>query len=102
MIDLNDVDFEIIAERVLERESDDNDRAIAWQGIVLAEEVGEFLQELRGYKGHSRHEVDNRSALTAELADVVITPAVMAALLGIDLNEAVNVKLAGIQNRGGI
>jgi NTP pyrophosphatase (non-canonical NTP hydrolase) len=102
VIDLNDVDFDVIAERVLEREDDDHNAAAAWQLVCVGEEAGEVQKEGRAHHGHSRHSVDNRDKYAEEMADVVIATAVLAALEGIDLNEAVNVKLAKIQNRGGL
>lgn len=69
--------------------------------LCLAEEVGETIQAYRRATGRARSEAP-WSAVSEELADVVIVAYVTAALTGIDLNAAIKEKLAAIEARGGI
>jgi NTP pyrophosphatase (non-canonical NTP hydrolase) len=71
------------------------------QAVVLAEECGEAIGNIRRYLGHARYTV-TRDAVAEELADVIISAQVQARLHGIDLDAAVNEKLIGIENRGGL
>lgn len=62
-------------------------------GLMLAEETGEAIQKLRRYLGHARQRAAPDD-VAAELADVVITAAVLARLLRTDLAQHVADKLA--------
>ena len=69
------------------------------QVLALAEEAGEFTAAYRRWAGLARrsgpwHDVE------AELADVVITAYVTAAVLGIDLDAAARAKTEVIFTRG--
>ena len=69
------------------------------QVLALAEEAGEFTAGYRRWAGLARrsgpwHDVE------AELADVVITAYVTAAVLGIDLDAAARAKAEVIFTRG--
>jgi len=61
--------------------------------LMLAEEAGEAVQQLRRHLGHARRPA-TPSDVGAELADVVIVAAVLARLLDVDLAEHVDAKLA--------
>jgi NTP pyrophosphatase (non-canonical NTP hydrolase) len=69
------------------------------QALALAEEVGEFIQEWRRWRGQARQQ-GTVAAVTSELADVVITAYVTAAEQGWDLNDAIESKLNSIFTRG--
>jgi len=69
------------------------------QALALAEEVGEFAGAYRRAAGHARRTGD-WSDVAAELADVLITAWVAAAVLGIDLDTAWRTKAAVILTRG--
>jgi NTP pyrophosphatase (non-canonical NTP hydrolase) len=69
------------------------------QVLALAEEAGEFTAAYRRWAGLARrpgpwHDVE------AELADVVITAYVTAAVLGIDLDAAARAKTEVVFTRG--
>jgi NTP pyrophosphatase (non-canonical NTP hydrolase) len=69
------------------------------QVLALAEEAGEFTAAYRRWAGLARrsgpwHDVE------AELADVVITAYVTAAVLGIDLDAAARAKAEVVFTRG--
>lgn len=61
--------------------------------LLLAEEAGEAVQQVRRLLGHARKQA-TASDVAAELADVVISAAVLARLLDVDLERAVDAKLA--------
>lgn len=77
------------------------DTAVIAQTLVLAEEAGEAVQQVRRYKGWARQPA-SRDDLREEFADVFITVAVLALLADVDLAEAVDRKLTKIQERGGL
>jgi NTP pyrophosphatase (non-canonical NTP hydrolase) len=58
------------------------------QALALAEEVGECIQAFRRWRGDARRNGPLEDVVT-ELADVIITAAVFAHELGIDLDVAV-------------
>ncbi len=61
-------------------------------GLLLAEETGEAIQQLRRFAGHARSTV-TIDDVVAELADVVISASILARLLDVDLDGAVSRKL---------
>jgi len=69
------------------------------QVLALAEEAGEFTAAYRRWAGMARR-TGTWDEVTAELADVVITAYVTAAVLGIDLDAAARAKTAVIFTRG--
>jgi NTP pyrophosphatase (non-canonical NTP hydrolase) len=81
------------------REHFDPDMLPVQQVLALAEEAGEFTAAYRRWAGLARrsgpwHDVE------AELADVVITAYVTAAVLGIDLDAAARAKTEVVFTRG--
>jgi len=68
--------------------------------LVIAEEAGEAVQKIRRHLGLGRSEA-SIDEVAEELADVIISTAVTAALLGIDIDQAVDTKLDRIIDRGG-
>jgi dCMP deaminase len=68
------------------------------QVLALSEEVGEFVGEYRRWSGQARRN-GAWHAMGLELADVVITVYVMAAMLGHDLDALCHEKLATIHSR---
>jgi len=60
--------------------------------LLLAEETGEAVQQLRRFAGHARSTA-TPDDVVAELADVVISAVILARLLDVDLDEAVSRKL---------
>lgn len=95
-------DYDRIANRVIEKVGGFEEyRAHDAQVFVLAEEVGEFIQEWRRYTRRARTE-GTLVRLFEELADVIISAEVFAALEGVDLDSCVAAKLEAIVERGGI
>lgn len=77
------------------------DHAVMYQAVVVAEECGEALKEVRRYKGHGRTG-STRGLVASELADIVIATDVLARLMDIDLEEEIEFKLKLIEDRGGL
>lgn len=69
------------------------------QVLALAEEAGEFVGAYRRWTGRARRN-DDRAHVEEELADVVITAYVTAAVLTIDLDQAIARKTVEIFSRG--
>jgi NTP pyrophosphatase (non-canonical NTP hydrolase) len=69
------------------------------QVLAVAEEAGEFTAAYRRWAGMARR-TGTWDDVEAELADVVITAYVTAAVLGIDLDAACRAKTAVIFTRG--
>ena len=69
------------------------------QVLAVAEEAGEFTAAYRRWAGMARR-TGTWDEVTAELADVVITAYVTAAVLGIDLDAAWRAKAAVVFTRG--
>ena len=69
------------------------------QVLALAEEAGEFTAAYRRWAGMARR-TGPWDDVEAELADVVITAYVTAAVLGIDLDAAARAKTEVIFTRG--
>ncbi len=69
------------------------------QVLTLAEETGEFADAYRRWAGLARR-TGTFDDMAAELADVVITAYVAAAVLGIDLDAAWRAKTRVILTRG--
>ncbi len=86
-----------ITANVHEREAE---RAVLSNTLVVAEEAGEAVQKIRRYLGLARSSA-TEDEVAEELADVVISAAVTAGLMGIDITEAVDAKLTKIMDRGG-
>lgn len=75
--------------------------APVWQAVCVAEEAGEFLKEFRRWMGHARRP-QTKEVVELELADVIIASYCFAQMNDIDLDAAVDAKLAAIKERGGI
>jgi NTP pyrophosphatase (non-canonical NTP hydrolase) len=71
------------------------------QAAKLAEEVGELQAEVLGNAGYQRRAkgVFTTETMAAELADVMICTAFLAASHGVDLGRAVAEKIAHIEAR---
>lgn len=76
------------------------ENAAVLNALVMAEEVGEAIQQVRRQQGLARSSATAQD-VAEELADVVIATAVTARLLNIDLSHAVDTKLSAIIARGG-
>ncbi|WP_067831114.1 MazG nucleotide pyrophosphohydrolase domain-containing protein [Actinomadura kijaniata] len=87
----------VIAERLRAHFPADNERDR--QVMALAEEVGEFVGAYRRWSGNARR-TGSFDDVRDELADVVITAYVTAAVLDVDLDEAVGAKAARLFTRG--
>lgn len=70
----------------------------AQQALALAEEAGEAVGAMRRYMGMARR-VGNIDEVREELADVVITAWVTAAVFDVDLESAIAAKLVKLHNR---
>jgi NTP pyrophosphatase (non-canonical NTP hydrolase) len=86
---LTDARLDEIAAAVWQR---DGDQAPLLIGLMLAEETGESVQQLRRLLGHARQTAEPAD-VGAELADIVITAAVLARLIGVDLSHHIAAKL---------
>lgn len=69
------------------------------QVLNLAEEVGEFVGAYRRWTDRARRS-DTLDHVEEELADVVITAFVTAAVLDIDIEKAVDAKVGVVLTRG--
>lgn len=69
------------------------DEAVLLAALLLAEEAGEAVQQTRRFMGRARRAA-SATDVAAELADVVISAAILARLLDVDLPEAVDAKLS--------
>ena len=69
------------------------------QVLCVAEEAGEFVGAFRRWKGLARRD-GSFDDVKHELADVVIAAYTAATSLDIDLDEAINEKLAVVMTRG--
>lgn len=87
---INDPRLDEIAQSLRHREGDD---ALLVTGLMLAEEAGEAVQQLRRHLGRARQSA-TPSEVGAELADVIIVAAVLARLLDVSLADHVDAKLA--------
>ena len=66
--------------------------ALIETGLMLAEETGEVVQQLRRHVGLARREA-TAEQVGAELADVAIVVGVLSRLLDLDLDRLVSTKL---------
>ena len=69
-----------------------DENAMDVQALCVAEEAGEMVGAYRRYTGRARR-TGTREELEHEIADVLITAAVLAEMLGIDIDKAVDDKL---------
>jgi NTP pyrophosphatase (non-canonical NTP hydrolase) len=72
------------------------------QAVKLSEEVGELQAEILGHLKMQRSDKAhhfNTENLAGELADVIMSVAVLSQVLDIDLNQAVQAKMAVVENR---
>jgi NTP pyrophosphatase (non-canonical NTP hydrolase) len=92
------INYDMIAKTLMHKNGGD---AALWQTIVLAEETGEAIKQFRRWQGQARTD-SKKEDFAQELADVIITANVLASLCMIDLNEEVALKLAAIEDRGGL
>lgn len=75
------------------------DQAVVLSALVMAEEVGEAVQQIRRQQGLARSPATEQD-VAAELADVVIAANITAHLLNTNLADAVDAKLSAIIARG--
>ena len=72
------------------------------QAVKLSEEVGELQAEVLGrlkmQRANKMQEFD-QSSLAAEVADVVMTAAVLSAALSVDLPSAIQEKMAAVERK---
>lgn len=68
------------------------DEAVLVAALLLAEEAGETVQQTRRFMGQGGRSA-TAEEVGADLSDVVISAAILARLLGVDLSEAVGAKL---------
>lgn len=71
----------------------DGENALMVAGLMLAEEAGEAVQQLRRYLGRARRSA-TQTDVAEELADVAIVVGVLARLLAVDLGQHIDAKLA--------
>lgn len=76
-----------------------DDNAIDAQVHCVAEEAGEVVGAYRRYSGKARR-TGTLEHVAEEIADVLIVTAILAHMLGIDIDEAVSDKLKVIYSRG--
>jgi NTP pyrophosphatase (non-canonical NTP hydrolase) len=69
------------------------DEAVLLAALLLAEETGEAVQQTRRFMGRARSTA-TAADVGAELADVVISAAILARHLDVDLGQAVEAKLS--------
>lgn len=72
------------------------------QAVKLSEEVGELHAEILGHLKMQRTDKTqhfNTDSLASELADVVMSAAVLSQILGIDLTDALHTKMAVVDHR---
>ncbi|MHB8961262.1 MAG: MazG nucleotide pyrophosphohydrolase domain-containing protein [Candidatus Limnocylindrales bacterium] len=69
------------------------DQAVLLAALLLAEEAGEAVQQTRRFMGRARSTA-TAADVAAELADVLISAAILARLLDVDLEEAMDSKLS--------
>lgn len=69
------------------------DEAVLLATLLLAEETGEVVQQTRRFMGRARRTA-TAADVGAELADVLISAAILARLLDVDLEEGVDAKLS--------
>jgi NTP pyrophosphatase (non-canonical NTP hydrolase) len=86
---INDRRIETIAQATRARAGSS---AVLETALMLAEESGEAIQQLRRHLGLARRSA-TVDEVGAELADVAIVACVLSRLLGIDLDQAVSTKL---------
>jgi NTP pyrophosphatase (non-canonical NTP hydrolase) len=97
----------VMAQKVMEKQvvasggMSIRDHGVDLQLLVLAEEVGELVSEWRHLTQRARSDGDVRK-LKNEVADVYITLKVLSEMLDIDLDRCVELKLAEIEDRGGL
>ena len=75
------------------------DNQIETQALCFAEEAGELVGAYRRYAGKARRK-GTLQEVEGEVADVLITATILAELLGIDIEGAVENKLQVIYSRG--
>lgn len=81
------------------REAISDNNALDVQALCFAEEAGELVGAYRRYAGKARRS-GTLGEVEGELADVLITASILAVLLGIDIEGAVDNKLKVIYSRG--
>ncbi|WP_078294452.1 MazG nucleotide pyrophosphohydrolase domain-containing protein [Mycobacterium sp. D16R24] len=72
------------------------------QAVKLSEEVGELHAEILGHLKMQRTDKNqnfNTESLAGELADVIMSAAVLSQALGIDLTDALHTKMATVDTR---
>lgn len=84
-----------ITENHQKREGSDS---VITNALCMAEEVGEAIQQIRRYLGHARRSA-TLEQVGEEMADVVISTAVTANLMGVDLAAHIDAKLDEVMER---
>jgi NTP pyrophosphatase (non-canonical NTP hydrolase) len=80
----------------------DEEKRILARTVKLAEEFGELCDEVLGYNSLQRKDkLENRDEnnLREEFADVVITTLLLAEVMGVDIEEALTLKMEKINKR---
>ena len=70
------------------------------QAVKLSEEVGELQAEVLGalkLQRSNKEQPYDASSLAAELADVILTTAVLSAVMDVDLSSAVSAKMDSVE-----
>jgi NTP pyrophosphatase (non-canonical NTP hydrolase) len=100
MIHLDTIARELQAKLLEVRPAEITDNNAAdTQALCVAEEAGELIGAYRRWTGRARRN-GMLDEVRAEVADVLITTAIFAEMLGIDLEEAIQRKLGVIYSRG--
>jgi NTP pyrophosphatase (non-canonical NTP hydrolase) len=100
MHNLQTIAHDLQAELVKVRPPEITDaNAIDTQALCVAEEAGEVVGAYRRFTGRARRK-GTFSEVADEVADVLITTAIFAEMIGVDLEEAVHRKLDVIYSRG--
>lgn len=81
------------------REGITDDSALDVQVMCVAEEAGELVKAYRRYARKARR-IGTLADVKDEIADVLIVTSILAYMLNVDLNQAVNDKLDVIWSRG--
>jgi NTP pyrophosphatase (non-canonical NTP hydrolase) len=76
----------------------EGDNSVITNALCMAEEMGEAIQQIRRYLGHARRGT-TLDQVGEEMADIIISTAVTARLMGIDLSAHVHAKLDTVVER---
>ena len=71
-------------------------------GFKVVEELGELFNEMLGHKGYQRKdklENLNKEEIKKEFADVIFTILILAKRFGVDIEDAIKIKMQEIKRR---